>query len=133
VYLCKTQNKKDMKDIICVDLTILNKKELKKFSAVYSVSYEALLDLKKKTYAKIWLTKDGTCVAFTVIKENSFDIEDYDTVRMFNHFLRELDAMKSYQVPVEPVILDTDVILDKIFKYGKDSLTLEEKNFLDNL
>ena len=30
------------------------------------------------------------------------------------------------------IILDVDVILEKIFKYGKDSLTKEELNFLDN-
>jgi len=121
-----------MKNIICIDLTILNKKELKNFSAEYSIDYEALLDLKQKTYAKIWLTKDGNCVAFTVTKDNSFDIEDYDTVRVFNFFLTELSNIKTYQVPVEPVILDVDTILEKIFKHGKDSLTLEEKNFLDN-
>lgn len=122
-----------MKDIICVDLTILNNDQLKNFSAEYNVSYEALLDFKQKTYAKIWLTKaDGVCVAFNLIKENSFEIEDFDTVRMFNHFLTELSLIKSYQVPVEVVILDVDIILEKIFKYGKDSITAEEKNFLDN-
>lgn len=121
-----------MKDIICIDLTILNKTELKNFCAEYNFSYEIILDFKEKTYAKIWLTKDGVSVAFTLIKNNAFDIEDFDTVRMFNVFLTELSLMKSYQVPVEPVILDVDTILEKIFKYGKDSLTLEEKSFLDN-
>jgi hypothetical protein len=121
-----------MKDIICVDLTILNKKELKNFCAEYSVSYESLLDFKEKTYAKIWLTKDRFCIAFTLIENNDFEIEDFDTVRMFNQFLTELSLIKSYQVTVEPVVLDVDTILEKIFKYGKDVLTIEEKNFLDN-
>ena len=126
-----------MKDIICVDLTILNNDQLKNFCAEYNFSYEVILDFKEKTYAKIWLTKDGVSVAFTVIKNNAFDIEDFDTVRMFNVFLTELSTVKSYQVPVEtdavdPVILDVDIILEKIFKYGKDSITKEEKSFLDN-
>jgi hypothetical protein len=122
-----------MKDIICVDLTILNNDQLKNFCAEYNFSYEPLLNFKQKTYAKIWLTKkEGVCVAFTVIKNNAFDIEDFDTVRMFNLFLTELSVIKPYQVTVEPVVLDVDTILEKIFKYGKDSLTLEEKNFLDN-
>jgi len=43
-----------------------------------------------------------------------------------------LSLIKSYQVTVEPVVLDVDTILEKIFKYGKDVLTIEEKNFLDN-
>jgi hypothetical protein len=32
-----------------------------------------------------------------------------------------------------PVVLETDAILDKIVKYGIDSITIEEKNFLDNI
>jgi hypothetical protein len=121
-----------MKDIICVDLTILNNDQLKKFCAEYNFSYEPLLNFKQKTYAKVWFTKDGVSVAFTLIEKNAFDIEDFDTVRMFELFLTELSAIKPYQVPVEPVVLDVDIILEKIFKYGKDSITLEEKNFLDN-
>lgn len=31
-----------------------------------------------------------------------------------------------------PVVLEVDAILDKIGKYGIDSITKEEKNFLDN-
>jgi hypothetical protein len=31
-----------------------------------------------------------------------------------------------------PVVLETDAILDKIGKYGIDSITTEERNFLDN-
>jgi hypothetical protein len=31
-----------------------------------------------------------------------------------------------------PVVLEVDAILEKIFKYGIDSITLEEKNLLDN-
>ena len=52
---------------------------------------------------------------------------------MFNVFLEELSLITPYQVVVEPVVLDVDIILEKIFKYGKDSLTIEEKSFLDNL
>jgi hypothetical protein len=35
--------------------------------------------------------------------------------------------------PKEPIILDTDIILDKISKYGIQSISKEEKDFLDNL
>ena len=121
-----------MKDIICVDFTILNETELKNFSAEYGFSYEELVNFKKKTYAKVWFTKEGVSVAFTVIKDNAFKIKDCDKVRMFNVFLEELSLIKTYQVPVEPVVLDVDIILEKIFKYGVDSLTHEEKYLLDS-
>lgn len=126
------QNLRDMKNIICVDLTILTFDQLKDFCAEHNFSYEALAEFKRNTYAKLWITKDGKCMSFTLAKENEFEIEDYDTVRFLKGFLAELSAMPVYQVPVVPVILDVDTILDKILKYGKDSLTLEEKSFLDN-
>lgn len=122
----------DMKNIICVDLTILSIDQLKDFCAEYNLSYGAILEFKQNTYAKLWITKDGKCLSFTLTKDNDFGIEDYDTVRVFKGFLAELSAMPVYQVPVVPVILDVDTILDKILKYGKGSLTLEEKSFLDN-
>jgi hypothetical protein len=31
-----------------------------------------------------------------------------------------------------PVVLEVDAILEKIFKYGIDSITAEEKDLLDN-
>ena len=39
--------------------------------------------------------------------------------------------------PIEPkielqVVLETDAILDKIGKYGIESITAEERNYLDN-
>ena len=122
-----------MKNIICVDLTLLSNDELKEFSSSHDLLYSSLLDFKEKTYAKLWITKDdGICVAFTLTKENDFEIEDFVTVRMFDKFLTELSKVKPYQVTIKPVILDVDIILEKIFKYGKGSLTSEEKDFLDN-
>jgi hypothetical protein len=126
------QNRETMKDIICVDLTILNDAELKDFCATYDLMYETILGFRTKTYAKLWLTKDGILIAFDLIKENDFEIEDYGTIRLFNKFLPELSNIKVYAPIKEPIILEVDIILEKIFKYGKDVLTIEEKNFLDN-
>ena len=120
-----------MDDIICVDLTVLDKNQLKDFCSTYNFSYEGILDFKEKTYAKLWITKQGICMAFTLTKKNSFNIKDFDTIKAFNGFLKELGTMEPYQVIVEPVILDVDVILEKISKYGIKSITLEERHFLD--
>jgi len=120
-----------MDDIICVDLTVLDKNQLKDFCSTYKLSYEGILDFKEKTYAKLWITKQGICMAFTLTKKNYFNIKDFDTIKAFNGFLKELSTMEPYQVIVEPVILDVDVILEKISKYGIKSITLEERHFLD--
>ena len=121
-----------MDNIICVDLTKLNDIELNEFCTINEFSYDRLLDFKNKTYAKIWLTKDGVCIAFNLIKENEFLIDDYETIRLFNKFLLELEPIKPYEPKKQHIVLEVDVILEKIFKYGEDILTTEEKNFLDN-
>lgn len=134
-----------MKNIICIDLTLFNNEQLKKVADSYNLSYKHLLEFKEKTYAKVWISaEEGKCVAFTLVKDNAFGRDDYDSVRPFNNFLRFLDSMESCHLPVEDdistdsistdfVILDTDIILEKIFKYGKDSLTKEERDYLDSL
>lgn len=121
-----------MKDIICVDLTILNDVEIKDFCTEYVLMYETILDFKKKTYAKLWLTKDGILIAFNLIKENDFEIDDYETVRLFNKFLPELESSTKVYSPIkEPIILEVDAILEKISKYGINHITTEERDFLD--
>ena len=124
---------KAMDDITCVDLTILNKNQLKDFCSTYKLSYKVILGFKEKTYAKIWFNKQGICIAYTLAKKNKFDVKDFDTVRIFNEFLKDLNTMKPYQVIVEPVILDVDAILEKISKHGIESITPEEKSFLDSI
>ena len=46
----------------------------------------------------------------------------------------ETRQVKNKEVKIElSVVLETDAILDKIGKYGIDSITIEERNFLDNI
>ena len=80
------QNKENMKDIICVDLTILSDDELKEFCVGYNLMYDSILNLKERTYAKLWLTKDGILIAFNLVEENIFEIDDFETIRLFNKF-----------------------------------------------
>ena len=126
-----------MEGIICIDLSIVNKEQLKDFSLKYNFVFEILMELKQKTYAKMWFLLDGTGIAFTLTKKNIFKITDYEKVRMFDGFLTDLKSVKLYQPKTKPKeiknnILDVDTILDKILKYGEKSLTKEEKEFLDN-
>ena len=132
-----------MKDFICIDFLTIDNTQLKKICDKLNLSYDFFLDKKERTYAKIWMDKNGDCIAFTLTEKNNFNIKDYNTVRVFSNFLKELEKMESYQIDdvVEgeedsfdnpEIILDVDVILEKILKYGKESLTKEELKFLDN-
>ena len=119
-----------MKNIICIDLTKFNKDQLKRFCDINDFSYKPLLKLKLKTYAKLWIDSEGNCISFTLTEDNDFEIEDYDKMCFFIGYLDMLSGVKVYEFPKESV-LDIDSILDNIIKYGKDSLTPEEIDFLD--
>lgn len=122
-----------MKGIICIDFTKVSYDQLKDFSEEYNFVYEILQELKQKTYAKMWFLLDGTGVAFTLTRDNMFKIKDYEKVRMFDGFVKDLKDIKLYVPKPKEIILDVDVILDKILKYGEKSLSKEEKEFLDNI
>ena len=122
-----------MKGIICIDFTRVSYDQLKDFSEEYNFVYEILQELKQKTYAKMWFLLDGTGVAFKLTRDNIFKIKDYEKVRMFDGFVKDLKDIKLYVPKPKEIILDVDVILDKILKYGEKSLSKEEKDFLDNI
>lgn len=122
----------DMKDIICVDLSALSYEQLEDFSKEKNFKYEVLKDLKNKTYAKIWFTRCGEGIAFTLVKKNIFKIKDYGNIRPFEGFFEDLQKISTYKAPKPLKVLEVDAILDKIAKYGAASMTKEEKEFLDS-
>lgn len=121
-----------MKDIICVDLSAITYEQLEYFCREKNFGYEVLKDLKNKTYAKIWFTRTGEGIAFTLAKKNIFKIKDHATVRPFEGFFEDLAKVPAYVAPVQASLLEVNVILDKIAKYGVASMTKEEKDFLDS-
>lgn len=71
--------------------------------------------------------------------EEGYDIRTPSMDKKVKYFESLYEKLKNdaYEIEVEtkielPVILEVDVILEKIFKYGIDSLTNDEKIFLDN-
>jgi len=121
-----------MKYIICVDLSKLTESEVAEFCASRKLSYDVVVRLKKDSYAKVWWTLEGVGIAFTLSPENKWNIKDHDTVRFFSSFIPDLSSMPVYEPPKPERHMDVDSILEKIFKYGKDSMTEEERNFLDS-
>lgn len=67
--------------------------------------------------------------------EEGYDIRtpSMDSKLVFFEAKREEARQVKIEPKIElPVVLETDAILDKIGKYGIDSITTEERNFLDN-
>ena len=120
-----------MKNVICVDFTKLDPVQLSAFCDEYNFSYDVLLDLKNKTYGKIWFLPDGTGIAYNLCRNNIFKITNYEKVRVFTDFLTHLSDIPTYEPAPLVTFFDVDTILEKIHKYGKESITKEEKDFLD--
>ena len=122
-----------MKNVICVDFTVMTEEQIKIFCDEYNFACDVMIDLKNKKYQKVWFFTDGVGLAYNLCRDNPFGVKDYDKVRLFTDILKDLTKIEPY-IPVSvEVILDVDTILEKIHKYGKDSITKEEKDFLDNL
>ena len=114
-------------NIICIDLTKFNFEKLKEVSVKLNVKIEILVDNKKEGFAKLFVDTDlGIIVAFTTKR-------DKNRVVYTDVFDKLLLEMKSIEIVKEPVQLEMDTVLEKITKYGIDSLSKNEKEFLDNL
>jgi len=116
-----------MKNIICIDLTMFNNEKLVEVSKLYNLEEKSLLSNKKNGFAKLYINiTDGVLIAFTY-KSNKDEIVIADT---FTNSLKSIPSVtaKKKQPKFEMTI---DNILDKISKYGIESLSINERNFLD--
>lgn len=114
-------------NIICIDLTKFNFEKLKEVSVKLNVKLDILVDNKKEGFVKLFVNTDlGIIVAFTTKRDKNRIVytDVYDTV---------LSKMKTFEIVKEPIQLNLDTVLEKITKYGIDSLSKNEKKFLDNL
>ena len=112
-------------NIICIDLTKFNNEKLKEVSNELNLSYDIVLNNKKKGFAKIYL-KGIEVIAFTTKK-------DKGNIIFMESFKLGLLFMDSFELTDEPIQFELDSVLEKIKKYEIDSLSKKEKYYLDNL
>ena len=106
-------------NIICIDLTKFNNEKLKEVSNELNLSYDIVLNNKKKGFAKIYL-KGIEVIAFTTKK-------DKGNIIFMESFKLGLLFMDSFELTDEPIQFELDSVLEKITKYGIDSLSKKEK------
>lgn len=115
-----------MKNIILINLENYTNKDLKDLASI-GLSSESFISDKEKGFKKLWINTDSEdIVAFT--KRN----DKIQTTKSFANSLSLINEFKIGEIKTE-IILDLDVILDKISNYGIKSLVKEEKDFLDSL
>lgn len=115
-----------MKNIICIDLTKFNNEKLAEVSKSIGVDYNALVENKKTGFAKLFIDKvSGKTIAFTT-KSNK------DKVVYTSNFDKMLLSITPMTFVKEPKEMTIDGILDKISKYGIESISENEKLFLNS-
>lgn len=113
-----------MKNVILIDLTMFNYDKLVEVAKLYNIDSECLVSNKKAGFSKVWFdTVSGSIIAYSVkeFKDNIFIAES---------FISDLGKIRPVEMIKQPKVLDVDVILDKISKYGVESLNESEKDFL---
>ncbi len=113
-----------MKNIICIDLKMFNHIKLEEICQLHGLNYEVLLQNKYDWFAKLWIDKSTMSII-------AFNQKKNDSVTISELFVEQLLQIKSIELPKKEMDLDT--ILEKISKFGIDSLNDKEKNFLENL
>jgi hypothetical protein len=130
-------------NIKCIDLTVYTYDKLNEIGTGLKLAKPSLLGENKKIgIGKIWFDIDNSnaVIAYTVkgseeilIADNFFD--SLKSIKPVTFVVQDKPKpVVENKVEVEDIKieLDIDTILDKIGQYGIDSITKEEKKFLDN-
>lgn len=112
-----------MNRILCIDLTMFNHIKLQEVADTHKLNMDFLEKNKKADVAKMWIDLDsGILIAFTTKKISKMIYTD--------EYMEALSKIQPIEMPKKQIILSVDYILDKISKYGIESLTESEKTFL---
>lgn len=147
----------DKDKVVCISLKSHSDEHLSAICDNLSLSFESISALKSEGIFKIWIEKNGEyLISFTTLKEPDYMniCENYsefaDNLTMIC-FLKKIvpvptpkikkkrddsrvstDLKSSVAVDKDRIILEVDTILEKIFKYGIQSISKKEKDFLDS-
>lgn len=122
-----------MKNVICIDLTKYNNEKLAEVCLELGKKYtnlkfnvDSLISNKKEGFAKVYAdSTTGEYIAFTTKKDKNKIVY----TEKFSEMLKSIEPVVFVK---EPKAMTVDSILEKISKYGIETLTVSEKNFLDS-
>jgi hypothetical protein len=143
--------------VVAITVNMSNE-HLAVYSKKFDVDIDVLIEMRDVKKAKVvyinldseyliaYKDKDGDFLTFptyTQFIEQNFKItflyslKPLGTPKLPKVRKSQVETLVEKLVDIEvvklPVVLEVDSILDKIGKYGINSITKEEKNFLDNL
>lgn len=117
-----------MKNVILIDFALTSEKTLVSICDELKINFKVLKSDKEKfKFYKVWIDMGSrTMIAYTTVKDTKNIVYTVGIESM-------LQSLNSYQLQPSTNLAELNVnsILDKISKYGIDSLLKEEKEFLD--
>ena len=117
-----------MKKVILIYFALTSEKTLVSICDELKINFKVLKSDKEKfKFYKVWIDMDSrTMIAYTTVKDTKNIVYTVGIESM-------LQSLNSYQLQPSTNLAELNVnsILDKISKYGIDSLLKEEKEFLD--
>jgi hypothetical protein len=119
-------------NIIIIDYAFTSDEKLRRICDELKLNYDILVKDKKefKMY-RAWIDlTNKTMIAYSKTSSPEKIIYTPSFEELFRNIPRY--EPKPIALPAPEINLNVDAILDKISKYGIDSLLKEEKDFLDN-
>ena len=115
-------------NLLVIDYSITSDADLKVIAKKFGYDYDSMISQRDKfDFYKIFVDTDSDKLFAYIVNSDRSKIE-LSTVFDF-----VMNSIKPYVVekPTVAIVLSVDAILDKISKFGIDSLVKEEKDFLD--
>jgi hypothetical protein len=119
-------------NIIIIDFAFTSDDKLRRICEELKLNYDVLSNDKKQfKFYRVWIDLTSkTMIAYSTVSSPEKIIYTPAYEEIFRTIPRY--EPKPIELPAPQVDLNIDSILDKISKYGIDSLLKEEKDFLDN-
>jgi hypothetical protein len=117
-----------MKNIICIDLTKYNNEKLSEIVKIYNLSEGSFISNKKLGFVKLYVDTANFMIIAHTHKDNRNEIVISD---FFKDSIKTIEPIEIKKKNKTLKILTVDNILDKISKYGIESLSDVEKVFLN--
>ena len=112
-------------NIICIEIKKYNNQQLDVICEQLNFPLGSLIEFKDSGSTRLYWEKDKD----KLLKIQPTDFKTKKNTKVFVESIKDSNK-KVFSVKE---VLETDAILDKIFKSGMNSLTMNEKKFLDDL
>lgn len=116
-----------------IDFSLQSKKDIEIICDRYSIKFDELMEKHKVwDFYKIFIDIESFKMFAYILNSDRKTLKFTDAIDEVILSIKPEVAEIKVETPTSEIILDIDTILEKITKYGINSLTNKEKEFLDN-